>query len=135
MFNGRKSEREGSLIECSPFWGELSTAEFVESRAIPLQIPQTLLNDALTYAVHSVEMDLSELELTGKFASERQQVLFKKAVFARAKAELLPEFQTLSSRELHENRNAISEQKQLLAEATMAIRAIKGKRRGGVHFI
>ena len=63
------------------------------------------------------------------------ETLYKKAVFARAKAELLPEFNTLSGREIHQNREYVAEQKSLLAEATHAIRTLKGKKRGSVWLL
>lgn len=150
MFNGRQTENSEQQITGGTFWGGVSVSEFQESRAIPLQIPLPLIKEALIYALHSVELDLqetaehyrqsgiervSDLDLPQINGSNRLQMLFKKAVFARAKAEILPEFATLSARELHENRNSVNEQKALHAEATMAIRAIKGKPRGGVHFI
>lgn len=64
-----------------------------------------------------------------------EKILFEKAVFARAKQELLPEFATLSARELHEKRDIVAEQKQLQAEAVQAIRQLKGKGRGTVDLI
>lgn len=150
MFNGRKSETSVDVIESDGFWGGVSVGDFQESRAIPLQIPLPLMKEALIYALHSVETDLkteteryqsagiekvNDLDLPKINGKNHLQALFQKAVFARAKAELLPEFATISARELHEKRGDVSEQKQLQAEAVLAIRAIKGKKRGGVHFI
>ena len=82
-------------------------------------------------AVNSVR-EISTQQINGENYAE---TLYKKAVFARAKAELLQEFNTLSGREIHQNREYVSEQKSLLAEATHAIRTLKGKKRGSVWLL
>lgn len=150
MFNGRETQYSDEEITSTSFWGNINIGEFQRQRAIPLQIPLEMIKSALIYAIQSVELDLDVLtvgyqekgiesveQLDGvKINGEnRQQILYKKAVFARAKHDLLPEFATLSARELHEKRDVIAEQKELLAEATQVIRALKGKRRGSVHLI
>lgn len=149
MFNGRQQESPKDIIQ-GGFWGEIDIAEFVEARGIPLQIPQKLIVTALIYAMQSLDLDLQEVEqqhiangiLTAadispaKYGEQNsQRMLYKKAVFARAKNELLPEFATLSARELHEKREIIREQKQLEAEVVHAIRLLKGKKRGSVYFL
>ena len=81
--------------------------------------------------INSVQ-EISAQRIDGENYAES---LYKKAVFARAKAELLPEFNTLSGREIHQNREYVAEQKSLLAEATHAIRTLKGKKRGSVWLL
>lgn len=150
MFNGRETQYSDEIIRSTGFWGDIAVADFQQQRGIPLQVPVELVKASLVYAMQSIELDLAEVEqaylqqavssaadIAGtKINGENHvQTLYKKAVFARAKHDLLPEFATLSARELHEKRDVIVEQKQLLAEATMAIRALKGKRRGGVHLL
>ncbi|MCT8824371.1 head completion/stabilization protein [Glaesserella parasuis] len=150
MFNGRETQYSDEIIRSTGFWGDITVADFQQQRGIPLQVPVELVKASLVYAMQSIELDLAEVEqaylqqavssaadIAGtKINGENHvQTLYKKAVFARAKHDLLPEFATLSARELHEKRDVIAEQKQLLAEATMAIRALKGKRRGGVHLL
>ena len=150
MFNGRETQYSDEIIRSTGFWGDIAVADFQQQRSIPLQVPVELVKASLVYAMQSIELDLAEVEqaylqqavssaadIAGtKINGENHvQTLYKKAVFARAKHDLLPEFATLSARELHEKRDVIAEQKQLLAEATMAIRALKGKRRGGVHLL
>ncbi|MGX2949365.1 head completion/stabilization protein [Ursidibacter sp. B-7004-1] len=150
MFNGRETQYSEEEITSTGFWGNINVGEFQRQRAIPIQIPLELIKSALVYAMQSVGLDLTEV--TKKYQEQgitrvsqiegyridgetMEQTLYKKAVFARAKHDLLPEFATLSARELHEKRDIIAEQKQLLSECTMAIRTLKGKRRGGVHLI
>lgn len=151
MFNGRETELSGNEIHNSGFWANIKVSEFQEQRGIPLQIPLALVESALLYAMDSLETDLAEIEqyyrkqgfdsvyrienLT-KFNDKNKLVInYEKAVFARAKAELLPEFATLSSRELHEKRDFVTEARLLEKEATMAIRNIKGKKRGSVTLL
>lgn len=155
MFNGRNQpELSDAVLGSNGFWGEIKVGDFQKQRSIPLQIPLDLVENALVYAMDSVELDLLQVEefyrekgyqfveqlpsilhsnSTG--TANRMHRLFEKAVFARAKAELLPEFTTLSAREIHEGREATSEQRTLEKEATMAIRAIKGKKRSSVALI
>ena len=109
-----------------------------------------MLKSVLIAAMQGVNIDLQSVEQDYKGQGINQaadisadringenyaETLYKKAVFARAKAELLPEFNVLSSREIHTNREYADEQKSLLAEATHAIRTLKGKRRGAVWLI
>lgn len=150
MFNGRATEYSEKTIENDGFWGSIAISDFQKQRAIPLQIPEELIETALIYAMRSVMAELTGVEdsyrskgifhvkdIGGLQANGKNdtQILFEKAVFARAKSELLPEFATLSARELHEKRDTVSESKELLAECVMAIRAIKGKKRGSVHLL
>lgn len=150
MFNGRTQEYDDTTISNSGFWPEIEIAEFQKQRAIPLQIPNEMLKSVLIAAMQGVNIDLQSVEQDYKGQGINQaagisadringenhaETLYKKAVFARAKAELLPEFNVLSSREIHTNREYADEQKSLLAEATHAIRTLKGKRRGSVWLI
>lgn len=150
MFNGRTQEYDDTTISNSGFWPEIEIAEFQKQRAIPLQIPNEMLKSVLIAAMQGVNIDLQSVEQDYKgqginraedISADRingenyAETLYKKAVFARAKAELLPEFNVLSSREIHTNREYADEQKSLLAEATHAIRTLKGKRRGSVWLI
>lgn len=150
MFNGRAREYNTDTISNSGFWPHIEIAEFQKQRAIPLQINDQMIRPVLIAAMQGVNIDLQAVEQHYKemgINSAAQisndyidgenyaETLYKKAVFARAKAELLPEFNVLSSREIHANREYADEQKSLLAEATHAIRTLKGKRRGSVWLI
>lgn len=150
MFNGRETQYSDEIIHSTGFWGDIAVADFQQQRSIPLQVPVELVKTSLVYAMRSIELELVEVEqaylqqavssaadIAGtKINGENHvQTLYKKAVFARAKHDLLPEFATLSARELHEKRDVTKEQKKLLSEVTFVIRALKGKRRGGVHLL
>lgn len=150
MFNARDTEISDDIIENNGFWQAISVAEFQKERSIPFNLPIEAVKSALATAMQELELDL--LDVVAEFkrkgihsvqavASQTingqnyAEALYKKAVFARAKADLLPEFYALSGREIHANRDQVSEQKSLLAEATRAIRTLKGKRRGAVHLL
>lgn len=150
MFNGRTVEYDDTTITNSGFWCDVSIEEFQKQRAIPFNLPNEMIKSALIAAMQGLNLDLQEVEnnyrakgvndvedVPGDLINGETyaQILYKKAVFARAKAELLPEFNTLSGREIHESRQYASEQKSLLAEATFAIRTLKGKKRGGVWLL
>ncbi|WP_458118777.1 head completion/stabilization protein [Mannheimia haemolytica] len=150
MFNGRTQTTSQNEIRNSGFWANINVGEFQEQRGIPLQIPEKLVESSLLYAMQSLEIDLQEVEAkykkqgyarvyeipTVEFNGKSLLVLsYEKAVYARAKAELLPEFATLSARELHEKRDTVAEARLLEKEATMAIRQLKGKKRGSVELI
>ncbi|WP_409500202.1 head completion/stabilization protein [Mannheimia glucosida] len=150
MFNGRTTEYDDISITNNGFWPDVNVQEFQKQRAIPLQIPLEMVKASLISAMQQVNLDLVEVEkkhLDNGIENAEQisvvtvggenyaQTLYKKAVFARAKHELLPEFNTLSGREVHQNRQYAEEQKSLLAEATHAIRVLKDKKRGSVCLI
>lgn len=150
MFSGSRVEYDDTTIESGGFWGNVSVAEFQKTRAIPLQIPFEMLRAVLIAAMQQLEIDLLEVEKRyrssgldtvadvagNKINGDNFAVtLYKKALFARAKSDLLPEFATVSGREVHENRQYVGEQKSLLSEATFAIRTLKGKKRGGVWLL
>lgn len=150
MFNGRTQDYDDTTITNSGFWCDITIDEFQKQRAIPLQIHVEMVKAALIAAMQGINIDLAEVEENyrkSKINSVQEisaqridgenyaESLYKKAVFARAKAELLPEFNTLSGREIHQNREYVAEQKSLLAEATHAIRTLKGKKRGSVWLL
>ncbi|AAB09205.1 hypothetical protein [Haemophilus phage HP1] len=150
MFNGRTQDYDDTVITNNGFWSDIYVEEFQKQRAIPLQIPVEMVKAALVAAIQGVDLDLADVaesyrksavnsvtEISSPLINDENyaETLYKKAVFARAKAELLPEFNTLSGREIHQNRDYVTEQKSLLAEATHAIRTLKGKKRGSVWLL
>lgn len=150
MFNGVSVEYDESRISTNGFWGEIEVSEFQKQRAIPVQVPVEMIKAVLIQAMQEVNLELegvaaqyqaqginqvreiSSVQIGGENFAQTQ---YKKAVFARAKADLLPEFLTLSAREIHEGRTLVQEQKSLLAESYFAIRRLKGKKRGNVWLL
>ncbi|MCK9003826.1 head completion/stabilization protein [Haemophilus influenzae] len=150
MFNGRTQDYDDTVITNNGFWSDIYVEEFQKQRAIPLQIPVEMVKAALVAAMQGVDLDLADVaesyrksavnsvtEISSPLINGENyaETLYKKAVFARAKAELLPEFNTISGRGIHQNRDYVTEQKSLLAEATHAIRTLKGKKRGSVWLL
>lgn len=150
MFNGRETTFSDTVIPNTGFWQAINIADFQKERSIPFNIPIEAVKSALVTAMQELELDLAEVvkrykkqgihrveDVAQRTINQQNyaEALYKKAVFARAKADLLPEFNTLSGRDIHQNRDYVSEQKSLLAEATRAIRTLKGKKRGSVHLI
>ncbi|MEE3608251.1 head completion/stabilization protein [Avibacterium paragallinarum] len=150
MFNGVAIEYDDSVISSNGFWGDIEVSEFQKQRAIPVQVPIEMIKASLIQAMQEVELELEEVadryqakgilhvrEITAvQIGGENfAQTQYKKAVFARAKADLLPEFLTLSAREIHEGRELVQAQKSLLAESSFAIRRLKGKKRGKVWLL
>lgn len=150
MLSGNITEYQNEHIDSTGFWGGINVEAFQKQRAIPFQIPIEMIRAALVQAMQEIEIELADV--ADKYRAEGYQtadevnsvkidgdnflrIQYKKAVFARAKADLLPEFMTLSAREVHENRDLVQERKTLLTEAAMAVRAIKGKKRSGVWLI
>ena len=103
MFNGRAREYNTDTISNSGFWPHIEIAEFQKQRAIPLQINDQMIRPVLIAAMQGVNIDLQAVEQHYKemgIKSAAQisndyidgenyaETLYKKAVFARAKAEL-----------------------------------------------
>ncbi|MGG6033103.1 head completion/stabilization protein, partial [Salmonella enterica] len=100
------------------FWPDLVLADFRRSRTIPLDIPASLAEQALLSAVFEVNAALTGVktrytmqginqasdvegpQLNGKNALCAQ---YEKAVFARAKADLLGEFTAVNTRHADSN--------------------------------
>ncbi|MDP8173674.1 head completion/stabilization protein [Pasteurella skyensis] len=150
MLNGRNTVYSDEVIESNGFWGNIAIKEFQQQRAIPLQIPLELIKSSLISTMQTLEIELGDVvekykaqginsvdDVAGTKINGENAVktLYKKALFAQAKHDILPEFETIASRDLHEKRTDISEQKQLLTESVQAIRTLKGKRRGTVWSI
>lgn len=132
------------------FWPDLVMADFRKSRTIPLDIPASLAEQALLSAVYEVNAALSGVksryvmqgitqaadvegpQLNGEKALCAQ---YKKAVYARAKADLLGEFTAVNTRHADSNIDSNDTRETLLAEAAFVLRAIQGAGRVGVYIL
>lgn len=144
------TDAPASALTNDGFWPDLVLADFRRSRTIPLDIPASLAEQALLSAVFEVNAALTGVktrytmqginqasdvegpQLNGKNALCAQ---YEKAVFARAKADLLGEFTAVNTRHADSNIDSNDTRETLLAEAAFVLRAIQGAGRVGVYIL
>lgn len=132
------------------FWPDLELEDFQRERSIPPDINHRTVSDALLTAVAEVNESLQAFaaskqkagyatagDVPGPQTREGNALTarYKKAVFARAKADLMGEFASISRRNDNTNQDAPQTKASLLAEAAVVLRGIKGLGRVGVHLV
>lgn len=150
MFRPGDDGYQKATLTNDGFWPDLALDEFQRQRSIPPTIHQTTVIQAMLAAVAEINPSLAEFvsqqkrkgyatakavpgpEMDGDNTLTAQ---YKKAVYARAKADLMGEFAAISRREDNTNQDAPQTKASLLAEAAVVLRGIKGRRRVGVHLI
>ncbi|MEB7742595.1 head completion/stabilization protein [Escherichia coli] len=133
-----------------PFWPDLDLAELQNSRTLPADLPEETAAMALLAAMAEVNATLAEAvenwkaqghthatDVPGGRLGENNQLTaqYKKAVYARAKADLLGEFATIGRRETFPGQESEDTRATLLAEASLVIRNMLGRKRAGVYII
>lgn len=133
-----------------PFWPELNLKEFQQSRTIPPDLPADIAGCAVLAAIAEINGDLAIVvsryqaqgyhrasDVPGASMGTENQLTaqYKKAVYARAKADLLGEFQTIGRRSSHPGQESTDSRETLLAEAATVLRNLHGFRRAGVYKI
>ena len=117
------------------FWPDLDLAEFQTSRTLPADLPPDTAGVALLAAIAEVNTTLADVP-GAKLRDENQLTAqYKKAVYARAKADLLGEFATIGRRESHPGQESLDTRANLLAEAANVMRNMLQQPRVGVHLI
>ena len=154
MFSGSPgAEYQDTTITNDGFWPDLNAGDFEKRRGVPADMNKEMIAHSLAAAVGQVNIELAkhkeELQKQGiKCANDSSGqpsvgnknlliILYEKAVFSRAKAELLPEYATQQTKDAGD-RVAESEadtRGSLLTESQQHIRAIKGKSRVGVGLL
>ncbi|RQM39129.1 head completion/stabilization protein [Erwinia psidii] len=150
-FSGRSIHyNDVPVTNGEPFWPDLNVMEFQQSRTIPPDLPADTAGRAVLAAVAEINSDLAAvvsakqaagyataLAVPGaKMDGENQLTAqYKKAVYARAKADLLGEFPAIGRRETHPGQESAETRETLLAEAALVLRNIKGYPRAGVYRI
>lgn len=132
------------------FWPDVNLADFQQNRSIPVDIPADLIKGALLAAVnevndalkvvrnrHQAQGVLSAKDVKGPAFGDINALCaqYQKAVFARAKADLMGEFTSLSHKGQFPNQEGRETRDTLLAEASVVMRNIKGRKRVGVHLL
>lgn len=150
MFSGTPIDYQNAVLENDGFWPDLNLEEFQRQRSIPPDIDGGTVGQALLTAAGEVNSKLASVRdsLAGKgieTASAAPGIKmdgvnllcsqYKKAVFARAKADLLGEFASIGRRDTHPGQESGETRDELLAEAAIVIRAIKGLPRATVRMI
>lgn len=148
-FSGNSLEYQDITIANSaePFWPDLNLGEFQRQRAIPPHMDGATAAQAILAAVGEINKSLAgyvaqqqakgyqaALAVPGaKIEGENQLTAqYKKAVYARAKADLLGEFASIGRRETHPGQESTETRESLIAESSLVLRNIKGKLRVGV---
>ncbi|CAM3633314.1 MULTISPECIES: head completion/stabilization protein [Yersinia] len=150
MFSGKEIDYQDVLLTNDGFWPDLNLRDFQRSRSIPADIDADTLANALLASVSEVNLDLRPLaaELRDKgypqaadapgITMNGQTALigqYKKAVFARAKADLLGEYSTQFSRVPNAGQENPETRSRLLAESSTVLRNMKGVGRCSVRMI
>ncbi|MDU8618988.1 head completion/stabilization protein [Pseudomonas syringae] len=148
-FSGRPTNVVEHAIKNDGFWPDLSIAEFQKGYRLPAEYLVDLLVADLTMAMIEVNTDLanaqsilqsagvSSLEsFTGAATPEswgyvHKVMLYKRAVYARAKASLLTQFATVNRRESAENvgKELPERYETFLAFSQAAVRSLQGRGR------
>lgn len=136
------------VINGCTFWPDLNVADFQKSRQLPPGIPAQTLANALLATVAEINEALTDVvlryqakgydtarDVPGARAGTETQLTaqYKKAIHARAKADLMGEFQTVGRRETLPGADGDDTRASLLAEAALVIRSMKGLGRAGVY--
>lgn len=145
-FSGKPTTFVEQAIENDGFWPNLSLSEFQKEQRLPAEHLVELLADALFTAMAEVNKDLARCKARWQNAGINQVEsadslllpertfktrLYKRAVYCRAKASLLPQFATVTRRESAENtgKEAPERAETFLAFSQQAVRALQGRGR------
>lgn len=137
MFNGLEIDYQNIIIQNDGFWPNVDIADFQRSRSIPASISVDLVRDALLTAMSEVNISLERFKSKhgDESINENITALYKKAIYSRAKSDLIGEFVTISNTKQQIDTNQNEMEKKLLAEGTRAIRTILGYRRSSVELL
>ncbi|AVY99403.1 head completion protein [Lelliottia sp. WB101] len=150
MFRPGNDGYQQATLTNDGFWPDLELEDFQRARSIPPDISHHTVSQAMLTAVGEINESLEAFAASKQRAGYQtaaavpgpsmkgESVLlarYKKAVYARAKADLMGEFAAISRREENTNQDAPQTKASLLAEAAVALRGIKGLGRVGVHLI
>ncbi|KDM89705.1 head completion/stabilization protein [Photobacterium galatheae] len=118
-------------------WPDLSTEEFRKVRRIPSVFDELSIVMALEAAALYVQGQLSDLLEGGEPPELSAPSVYRRAVYSRAHADLLPEFATQDRREVAENaaEDAPEQDARFRAQSTRDICLLLGRSPNGVELI
>ena len=148
-FSGKPTTLVDQDIENDGFWPDLSVSEFQKGYRLPAEYLGEMLVADLTMAMIEVNTDLatvkSALQVAGvlnleavagvatpaEWAYAYKVMLYKRAVYTRAKASLLTQFATVTRRESAENtgKELPERTETFLAYSQAAVRSLQGRGR------
>lgn len=145
-FSGKPTTFVEQAIENDGFWPNLSVSEFQKGYRLPAEYLVDMLAAELTTAMIEVNTDLAKLKsqwiVAGVSSVESadpmvlpertfQAATYKRAVYSRAKASLLPQFATVTRRESAENigKELPERPETFLAFSQAAVRSLQGRGR------
>ncbi|MCW2257859.1 hypothetical protein M2263_003950 [Providencia alcalifaciens] len=150
MLNGNDLKYQSVEITNDGFWPDLNLVDFQKQRQIPLDLDDDLLTDALLASIAEINLSLESLkskyiangyskalEVPGAKANGQNALCaqYKKALYARAKADLIGEYTSIVSRAPNPKQENPETKNNLLAEAAFVIRNMKGLKRVTVAMI
>ncbi|UNM18605.1 head completion/stabilization protein [Pseudomonas sp. ArH3a] len=145
-FSGKPTTLVELAIENDGFWPNLDVAEFQKGYRLPAEYLVELLTAELTTAMTEVNRDLATCKARWQnqgvttlesadpmVLPERtfQAATYKRAVYCRAKASLLPQFVTIIRRDSAENlgKELPDRPETFLAFSQQAVRSLQGRGR------
>jgi hypothetical protein len=148
-FSGKPTSFVEQTIENDGFWPNLSLAEFQKQQRLPAEYLVELLTSALNISMAEVNTDLAGVKATlqaagvsnleaaagvstaSGLAYAHKVMLYKHAVYSRAKASALTQFATVNRRESAENtgKEAPERSETFLAFSQQAVRLLQGRGR------
>src|SRR5690606_805646 len=135
-FSGKPTTFVEQAIENDGFWPNLSVSEFQKGYRLPAEYLVELLVADLTTAMVEINQDLDRrkavLLAEGVTAPDNvQTATYKRAVYCRAQASLLPQFATVNRRESAENtgKELPERAETFLAFSQQAVRTLQGRGR------
>ncbi|AYY81502.1 head completion/stabilization protein [Proteus vulgaris] len=140
MLNGDGIIYKNEELTNDEFWPDLNLGDFQKSRAIPANIDADFIADALLTTVTEINSELKDVKSywLSKGVNQAKDApgakikgvnalcaQYKKAVYARAKADLLGEYLSIVSRTPNPQQESDELRSRLLAESTFVIRNMK----------
>lgn len=150
MFNGNDLNYQDNPIINDGFWPDLNLEDFQKQRQVPLDLDVDLLTDSLLASAAEINLSLASLksqlmvmgyktanDVPGVKANGQNALSaqYKKAVYARAKADLIGEYTSIVSRAPNQQQESPEVRIRLLAEAAFVIRNMKNLKRITVAMI
>ncbi|EPR9221349.1 TPA: head completion/stabilization protein [Citrobacter farmeri] len=150
MFSGTSIDFDDATLTNDGFWPDLSVKDFQSQRTIPADIDAATIRQALLTAAGEINDDLVSVAARYRSAGHERAAhvpgveidgenllcaRYRKAVYARAKADLMGEFASVGRRESHPGQESDETRSSLIAESTLAVRRIKGLKRITVAMI